>query len=586
MAAMDALSAVRTYHTAIPLPLLLIRLVFACSLAHIRTAALDALSTVHAYHVALPLPSPLPLPFLGLAFACSLATFGYSGHPQCCPCLLHGLLIAITIAFHLFCVCLLSCSHLRLLRTLSSLSASTMWPYHCHHLSLVLRLPALLPTFTRLPRAPSVLSVRTKYMALPLPLPFLCPVYACSLAHFFHGCSEPPTVLSALTPGTCRCHSLFWSCVCLLSYSHSHGCSKLWQFSAVCAYSNDLPLPLPFICLEVACSLAHILTAALDALSAVCAHHMASLSPLPLPFIRFVFACSLAHIRGSSGRSHRYLRQPFGFAVAIAFHLAVRAYHMAYLKCEDQEEEGEADEDLQRQGAASGCTEGAGSGMDASQGGVQQADENGLGELQLSGSAAEGQDGRDGTGDGDGRDGAADGDVGGSGSQGRSTERSMLRGALLPSPSAAKESLPAHAAERGAGKGALGGAATAAAAGATRITFLYRLQEGAADASFGLNVAAMAGLPNTAVQRAAQRACELRQAIQQGKEAMLQGRSGAATAAGETGECNGQLDDWKAQLPRVAEALRKATSQESQQESQGLLTELKSIQRRLQIAQQ
>eukprot|EP00983_Pelagomonas_calceolata_P046930 1140396-Pelagomonas_calceolata.AAC.5 len=49
----------------------------------------------------------------------------------------------------------------------------------------------------------------------------------------------------------------------------------------------------------------------------------------------------------------------------------------------------------------------------------------------------------------------------------------------------------------------------------------------------GLNVAAMAGLPNIVVQRAALRASELRQAIQQGKEAMQQSRIGAATAAGD-----------------------------------------------------
>lgn len=39
-----------------------------------------------------------------------------------------------------------------------------------------------------------------------------------------------------------------------------------------------------------------------------------------------------------------------------------------------------------------------------------------------------------------------------------------------------------------------------------RLTFLYKLVVGAADQSFGLNVAAMAGLPETVVRRAAEKA--------------------------------------------------------------------------------
>eukprot|EP00798_Chlamydomonas_sp_ICE-L_P006963 gene6963-2234_t len=44
---------------------------------------------------------------------------------------------------------------------------------------------------------------------------------------------------------------------------------------------------------------------------------------------------------------------------------------------------------------------------------------------------------------------------------------------------------------------------------ATRITFLYKLVDGAADASFGLNVAQMAGLPQSVISRASTKALEL-----------------------------------------------------------------------------
>lgn len=42
-----------------------------------------------------------------------------------------------------------------------------------------------------------------------------------------------------------------------------------------------------------------------------------------------------------------------------------------------------------------------------------------------------------------------------------------------------------------------------------RITFLYRLTEGVADSSFGLNVARMAQLPNSVLERAADRAASM-----------------------------------------------------------------------------
>jgi DNA mismatch repair protein MSH3 len=61
------------------------------------------------------------------------------------------------------------------------------------------------------------------------------------------------------------------------------------------------------------------------------------------------------------------------------------------------------------------------------------------------------------------------------------------------------------------GPGTAAGAAAAAAAPAVpRIVFLYKLTPGAADQSFGLNVAQLTGLPAAVVQRAAVMAEQLR----------------------------------------------------------------------------
>ena len=46
-----------------------------------------------------------------------------------------------------------------------------------------------------------------------------------------------------------------------------------------------------------------------------------------------------------------------------------------------------------------------------------------------------------------------------------------------------------------------------------RITFLYRLTSGVADRSFGLNVARMARLPASVVERAAERAADMEAAV-------------------------------------------------------------------------
>lgn len=61
-------------------------------------------------------------------------------------------------------------------------------------------------------------------------------------------------------------------------------------------------------------------------------------------------------------------------------------------------------------------------------------------------------------------------------------------------------------------EGALVSAAAAPSA-VPKITFLYKLAPGVADRSFGLNVARMAHLPPTVVDRAAEQALQMEQSV-------------------------------------------------------------------------
>ena len=60
----------------------------------------------------------------------------------------------------------------------------------------------------------------------------------------------------------------------------------------------------------------------------------------------------------------------------------------------------------------------------------------------------------------------------------------------------------------------LPGAAAAPAASAPRITFLYKLVPGIVESSFGMNVAAMAGIPATVTARASEVAAKLKAKVE------------------------------------------------------------------------
>jgi hypothetical protein len=102
-----------------------------------------------------------------------------------------------------------------------------------------------------------------------------------------------------------------------------------------------------------------------------------------------------------------------------------------------------------------------------------------------------------------------------------------------------------------AGAGADAGAAAGTEACAASIVFLYKLIPGAADESFGLNVAQLAGLPSSVVQRAAVIARQFKQRL--GAEAAaaatrnriraLLRRLGAAAKAGASVQELGALQE-------------------------------------------
>jgi len=150
------------------------------------------------------------------------------------------------------------------------------------------------------------------------------------------------------------------------------------------------------------------------------------------------------------------LRQEF--APNPAIHSKIRAYHMAYLKCNNEEEAAAASPVRQQQ--TQHGSDAKPESCNGKEDGMEDDDPNA--NLQLSGICATNLEQED-------------------------NPSTTTPGSSQGTSSVADPTTKVFAASTGleGGGTASPASATAASAGATRITFLYRLQEGAADASFG-----------------------------------------------------------------------------------------------------
>lgn len=116
-----------------------------------------------------------------------------------------------------------------------------------------------------------------------------------------------------------------------------------------------------------------------------------------------------------------------------------------------------------------------------------------------------------------------------------------------PAPAPAASGLPAAA-------------SPVAAVSVPRVTFLYKLTPGAADQSFGLNVARMAHIPADVVARAAVKAAGMRAAVERRAAGGSGGASGtgAAAAAAAAAGCPSGGSGVQAQAAAAFKALREA----------------------------